>query len=807
MQDLKFALRQLGQSPGLTAVVVLSLTLGIGATATVYCWMRHLVLRPLPGVAAQQELVVVVSNQGGGNVSVPDLEDFVTQGGVFTGALVAMPTAASLSVDQQAEWIQAQIVSANAFDLLGVRPVLGRTFRPGEDHKPGGNPVLVISERLWRRRFGGDPAVIGRVVDLNRHPFTIIGVAPASFLGTLAPSVFDAWAPASMIWEVRNQSVNFLTRRTWRGWLNLARLRPGVTIDEARTALEAVGARLTAAHPDTNRDIHHRVVPLSACPWSAAAIVGPALRLLLVVCAGVLLIVAANVASLLLARAIGRRKEIAIRLAAGASRGRILRLLLTESMLLALLGGAGGVLFASWAADALPFLLPEPAAHLALDFALDPPTLALTLLVTLAAGLAFGFLPAWQASAPNLNEVLKESGRGATGDPSHHRARRILVVAEIALALVLLVGAGLCVKGLGRARRVDFGFSPDRVLLGGLQIGMNGYNPETGMKFYRQVRERLAALPGVEEAALASWLPLGLGGCKGTGVQVEGRVRPPGENATYEFAIISPRYFAVMRIPLLAGRDFTDLDDAGAPGAVIVNEAFAQRFWPGQDPIGRKIRSGGRERTVVGLARNGKYNRLTERPSCFLYLPYQQGVSDLDLGLCVRTKGDPLAAAASIRQTVADLDPGVDLLGVKPLTTHIEAVFFAQRLAALLLTLLGGVALVLAAMGVYAVMAYAIGQRQQEFGVRMALGASARDVLLQVVGEGLLLAAAGVAGGLTLAVGVTHLLAGFLYGVSPFDPLIFASAPLLLGLIAVAACAWPAWRATKVDPMVALRAE
>ncbi|HWA26972.1 MAG TPA: ABC transporter permease [Lacunisphaera sp.] len=817
MNDLRFAVRQLLKSPGFTLVAVLSLALGIGATATVLCWMRHLVLQPLAGVADQEELVMLVSNQGGGNVSVPDLQDFVAQSGVFAGALVSMPSHASLSVDHQAGWINAQIISANAFDLLGVKPILGRAFRPEEDRTPGGNPVLIISERLWRRRFKGDAGVIGRVVDLNRHAFTIIGVAPASFPGTMAPSITDAWAPSSMIWEVRNQATGFLDQRPWRGWLNLARLRPGVSLAEARAAVESVNARLTADHPDTNRDIHHRVVPLAECPWSAATIVGPVFRLLLVVCAGVLLIVAANVANLLLARAVGRRKEIAIRLAAGASRARLLRQLLIESLVLAVLGGAGGVLLAGWMIDALPFLLPEPAPDLVLDFSLDGMVIGLVVALTLGTGVLFGLLPAWQASRADVNEALKESGRGSSGGAASHRARRLLVVAEVALALVLLAGAGLCLKGLARARQLDLGFNPDHVLTAGLQIGMNGYTRETGPAFYRQLRDRLATLPGVEHAALASWFPLGLAGCKGTGVRVDGYTRPAGEDATYEYAIVSPSYFAAMRISLLAGRDFTDQDDASSPGVAIVNEAFARRFWPGQDPIGRKFRSGGRERTIVGLARTGRYNRLDEPASCFLYLPYQQGVPDLDLELCVRFKApqpgqggagsDAAAFAKDLRRTVAQLDPGVDLVDVRPLRARLEAIFFAQRMASLLLTLLGVLALTLASMGVYAVMACMVGQRTQEFGVRLALGAAPRQVLWLVLRQGLGLAAAGIAGGLLLTAAVTRLLASFLHGVHPLDPVVLGAVALLLVVVALIACWLPARRATLVDPMVALRAE
>jgi len=808
LADLRFAFRQLGKSPGFVAVVVLSLALGIGTTTTVLCWLGNLVLHPLPGVARQEQLVVLVSNCGGGCASIPDLRDFGEHHEVFAGTEASMPTAACLTVDNQPEWIQAQTVSANFFELLGVKPVLGRTFLPDEDQKPGGNPVLVIGENLWRRRFGGDPSILGRVVDLNRHSFTIVGVAPASFHGSMSPMIFDVWAPSSMIWEVRNQGTYFLTVRSARGWHNLARLQPGVSIQQAQAAVALLDAQLAQAYPRTNTGTHHRVVPLSQCPWSAAPIMGPTLALLLAVSLGVQLIVAANVANLLLARAVSRQKEIAIRLAAGASRARLIQQLLTESVLLALLGGVVGVLFASWAVDSFPLFLPaELSSQSHLEFPLDATALGFALLLTLATGLAFGLFPALQASRPDLYAVLKEGGRSTQGGAAHHRLRSSLVVAEVAIAVVLLIGAGLCIKGLRQARQIDPGFSADHVLIAGLQIGMNGYDQETGKIFYRQARQRLAALPGVEEAALASWFPLGLSGCKGGGVYVEGYPRPDGEDLTYEFATVSPRYFAAMRIPLLAGRDFTDQDDSGAPKVAIVNEAFARRFWPGQDPLGRRFNVDGTWRMVIGLAKQGKYNRLSEGAWCFFYLPYQQGVPDLDLNLCVRTQGDPTAFANTLRQAVHDQDPGVELLQTTPLAVHSGMVLFPQRMASSVLVLLGLIALVLSAMGVYAVMAYAVSQRTQEFGLRIALGATPRDVLRLVLGRGVLMAAAGLAAGLLLALAVTRLLAGFLYGVSPFDPLTFLGVPLTLMPIALLACYLPARRATKVDPMIALRAE
>ncbi|PTX90726.1 ABC transporter permease [Opitutus sp. ER46] len=808
MHDLRFAVRQLFKSPGFTAVVVLSLALGIAANATVLAWLQRFVLHPLPGVADQEELVVLVSNQGGGNVSLPDLRDFTADRTLFAGAFASMPTPVCLTTEQQPEWLKAQVVTANFFDVLGVRPLLGRTFLPQEDQTPSGNFVLVISERLWRRRFAAAPDIVGRVVDLNRQSFTIVGVVPDAFDGSLPPARFDLWAPASMITEVRNQGRFFLTERTARGWHNLVRLQPGVSLAQARAAVAATEPRLQQAYPKESRNARYRLVPLTECPWGGQTVFGPTLRLLLAVSMGVQLIVIANVANLLLARAVDRRREIAIRLAAGASRAQLIRQFLTESVLLALLGACLGLCIASWTVDSVVWLLPtEIARENVLTFSLDPLTLTLTIGIAIATGLLFGLAPALHAARTDVNTALKEGGRGSGAGVGHHRLRRLLVIGEVSLALVLLVSAGLCAKGLQQARQVDIGFNPDRVLLGHLQIGMNGYNATTALPFYRELRQRLAAEPAIEEAALASWFPLGLEGCKGTGVYVEGYEPLPSHNPTYELAVVSPRYFATLRIPLVTGRDFTDADDAAAPRVAIVNEHFARRFWPGQDPIGRRFRASGEWRTIVGVARAGKYNRLNEEPDPFLFLPYQQGVPDLDLSICVLARGAAESAAAPIRQALRQLDPGVELLRTRTLTGHVAMSFFMPRVASSLLLLLGGVALLLAAMGVYAVIAYAVSQRTREFGVRLALGAQPRDLLAQVLRQGLALGLAGIVVGLGLAVALTRLLQGFLYGVSPFDPLTFALIPALLLGVAGFACVVPARRAMRVDPVEALRAE
>lgn len=807
LSDLRYVFRQLGRAPGFTAVAVLSLALGLGANTTVLSWIRHILQRPLPGVTHQEQIVALVSREGGGNISLLDSRDLDGLHTVFAGVAVSQITPASLQVDQETGWTYGQITSANFFSLLGVQPLLGRTFLPDEDLKPGGNPVLVLGEKLWRRRFGADPDVVGRVVELNHHSFTVIGVVPAQFPGTMTGVACEFWAPVSMVREVASWPLDYITWRGSRPFHNVVRLLPGVTLEQAQAVVDGLNTRLAEMYPRSNRITRYRLVTYAHAPFGAQSFLGPALRLLQAVSLGVLLIVAANVANLLLSRAAGRQKEIAIRLASGASRGRIVRLLLTESLVLALLGGVGGVLIALWTVGGIAAFLPSGQLPIAISGGLDGPTLALTLGLSLVTGLVFGLVPALRVSRPQLYETLKEGGRTSSGGATHHRTRSVLVIAEIALALMLLVGASLCLKGLRRAQQVDFGFDPQQVLTSGLQIGMNGYTEQTAPAFYRQLQTRLAALPEVETAALASWFPLGLEGCKGHGVEVDGYVRPEGENPTVEYARLSPDYFTAMRIPLVAGRDFNSADTADAEPVAIVNEHFARHYWPGLNALGRKFRVAGKERTVIGIAKGGKYRTLDEPPHPFFYLPYLQGVPELDLGLCLRVRGDPAALVETVRQTVRSLDPAVDLWNSRPLTTHIQGAFFAQRIASTLLAALGLVALTLAAMGVYAVMAYAVSQRTQEFGVRMALGARPRDVLWQVLRRGLLLAVIGTCLGLAGAAALTRLLSGFLYGVSPFDVATFVAVPLSLICVAVLACWLPARRATLVDPIEALRAE
>ncbi len=808
IRDLVYAVRRMKKAPGFTAVILFSLALGVGASATVLCWLRQIVYFPLKGVQDQGNLVVLVSNQGGGSVSLPDLRDFEKLPSLFDGAVATMSTPVCLTLDRAQEMVDGEIVSAHYFELMGVKPILGRTFLPGEDRNPGGDTLAVISENLWRRRFAADPAVIGRVIDLNRHSFTIIGVAPRSFQGSQSIFAYDLWVPLSMISEIRNQERTFLTSRSARGWHNIARLHPGTSLAAAQAAIDTFHRKLIEDYPNSNRDITYRVLPLSQCPWGAQTVMGPSLKLLLAVSLGVLLLVAANVTNLLLAQTANRQKELAIRLSSGASKSRVAWQLLTENLFLALLGTMVGLGLAQMMVNLMPRFFPTVlVTRVSLAFELDSITVAFSLLLTLFTWLLCGGIPAWYGSHPELCRSLKQSGTFHHTSPAFTRLRNGLVITEVALALMLLVGAGLCYQGLQEARRMDPGFRSEKVLLAGLRIGMNGYEEENGKSFYRRLQQRLSTLPGVEEAALASWFPLGLAGCKGTRVEVEGYQHPLRERVTYEYARVSPRYFAVMGIPLLAGRDFSEADDRQSSRVAIVNEHFARRFWPGQDPIGHRFRAGRDWCTVVGLAKAGKYNRLSEGPWPFFYLPYQQGVPDLDLDLCIRTQGDPEAMISLVRRTLQELDPGVQMLQALPLSVHTQFVLIPEVFASRLLTLLGIVALCLAAMGVHAVMAYGVSRRIQEFGIRMALGADCRNIYRLVFTQGLRLIAAGALVGLALAMMLSRMLHSFLYGVSPFDPLIFLSVTAILILVALLACWFPARQATRVDPLRALKTE
>lgn len=809
LHDIQFALRQLRKAPAFTAIVVVTLALGIGATTTVFCWIQAVLWRPFPGVRAPDELVVLCNRQGtlqSDCVSYPNLKDYAKLTNIFAGVIGSQVTPACLSVEGNVEWVYGQIATADFFDVLGVQPGLGRFFRADEEQAPGSAPVLVLSHGFWQRRFGGDPSIVNRPVELNRKPFTIIGVAPAAFRGTMSGLVCDFWAPLVM-----HQEVAHFGSLTERGdsWLHtIGRLQPRVTQTQAQAAVDLRARQLEAAYPASNRERGLVVLPPYKSPWGGQAFFLPVLQVLMVVSFGVLLIVAANIANLLLARAIGRQKEISIRLALGIKRRRLVAQLLTESLLLALVAGAVGILMAHWTSQLLLAFMPNSYLPIRYQFQLDGQTLVFTLTVSLITGVLFGIVPAFQALRTNLQNVLKEGGRTSASGGQHHRIRNALVVAEVALALTLLAGAALCIQGFRKARQIDPGFDPSNALVAGLRLGAHGYTEETAKVFYRQLRERLAALPGVRQAALASWFPLGFEGGSGTGAQPEGYQRAPNEDTSAPYSIVSPHYFDAMRIPLLEGRDFTERDDTNAAPVVVINEALAQRYWPGQSALGRRLTLfGQRAATVIGVVKTGKYRTLSEPPRPFVFLPAEQGVWDLNLGVILRTTGSPTSMAGALRREVRALDPGVEVWATLPYEDFMQAAFIAQRIAASLLALLAFVSLFLASLGIYGVMAYLVGQRTHEIGVRMALGARIPDILRLIMARGIGLTSAGMLVGLLGSLALTRLLGSFLHGVSPFDPLTFLAVTLLLAGVATLACLLPALRGARVDPVVALRGE
>jgi predicted permease len=819
-QDLRYALRLLVKRPGFSAAVILMLALGIGINTTVFSWVETLVLDPLPGVADPERLVVIVPAYRGnirqGSVPYPDFQELAGLSGVWSGIMGASSGPALLDVGGSgggatgaSDWVFGRVATVNTFDLLGVRPFLGRFFLPSEDSGEGAHPVLVISYDLWQRRFGGDPKVLGRTVDVNRHLFEIIGITPPEFQDIVPGLRTDFWAPLSMHQEV---IAGGSYQSHSNHWIQpLARLRPGVGIAAAQAAMTALSQRLEKAYPDTNLGVEYKAFSLQSSPVGGQTALLPILTLLLAVGAAVLLIVVLNVANLLLARAVDREREIALRLAIGGGRSRLVRQLLTESLLLALLGGALGALLASAAVRLFNLFLPVLQVPLAFDFHLHARTLAFTLLLTLGTTVLFGLVPALKGSRADDLQGALQQGRSAATSPRYGRLQSILVAVEVGLSLVLLIGAGLCVQGLARARRIDLGFATQNILTCELSLSPSGYSPPMAKLFDIRLRDRLATLPGVSEVSLADALPLGQRSMAQAQVEVDGEAADSLEDRMVSMQMVSPGYFSALRIPLTAGRDFTDQDNAQVPNVAILNETMARRFWPGQNPLGRTFRMAvgvapKAPFTVIGIVRSGKYRSLAEPPAAALYLQYQQRpIAALFMTAILRTKGDPASLAAAVRREVHALDPRVEPRSVQPLQDYIQPAFATVEAGATLLSALGLTALVLAVLGLYGVMAYVVSRRTYEIGVRIALGARPGHVFRQVLGQALRLVLIGELLGLLLAFAVTHGLASVLYGVSPRDPLTFSVIPLLFALIALIACYGPIRRALRVDPTVALR--
>ncbi|MGH9843323.1 MAG: ABC transporter permease, partial [Blastocatellia bacterium] len=661
-QDLRYGARMLVKNPGFTLIAVLTLALGIGANSTIFSLVNALLLRPLPIERPEQLAAVFTSDYSSGDFgasSYPDYVDFRDRNEAFSGLVAYQPRPFSLSVEGVNERAFGEVVSGNYFSVLGVKPVLGRGFLPEEDRTPGAHPVVVISHKLWQRRFGGDPAIIGRGLKLNGHPFTIVGVAAQGYSGLIRGFGADLWAPAMMMEQLSPGSTP-LTGRGDRSFMLMGRLKAGVTIGQARAGFRLIAEQLFKEHPQRWENIRRESRAITLLPESESRVM-PEFRtpllifmaLLMAVVALVLLIACANIANLLLARAAMRRREIAIRLSLGAGRARLIRQLLTESLLLACLGGAAGLLLAAWGADVLMAFKPPVEFPIEIDLRADWRVLGFTCGISLLTGILFGLAPALTASRPDLVASLKdEAGAGGGG---RGRLGGALVVAQVALSLLLLIGSGLFLRSLRNAGAIDPGFDADNLLAMSMDLSLQGYNETTARNFSRQMLERVRALPGVESASLTEYLPLGMGGAR-RGITIEGYTPRTGESTEVGSMAVAPGFVETLRMPLLQGRAFKEQDQGreGAPSAVLVNEAFARRYWPGQQPLGKRIQMGSGNNNdapyleVAGVVKDGKYATLGEEATPFFYYNNAAGYESAPT-LIVRTRGNPLDSLAAVR--------------------------------------------------------------------------------------------------------------------------------------------------------------
>ncbi|HET6229022.1 MAG TPA: ABC transporter permease [Longimicrobiaceae bacterium] len=806
LQDVRYAVRTLMRSPGFALVAVLTLALGIGANTALFTILDGVFVRPAPGVNGGGRLVWVAQQYAGGNstrMSLADLRDYrAGTAGVMEELAAYREVPMALGGDVP-ERIRGEVVTGNYFTALGVRPTAGRLFT-GADDRTSAAPGVVVSHALWTRKMGGDPAAIGRDVVLDGQHFTLVGVAPAGFYGpALGERVPDAWVPVEAYRALMPRERVRMDGRGFSDFAAIGRLREGADVRAADAAVATVARRLEQAFP-----VEHDHVTASVSRVHGSAPAGNNDEPIFLFALGlgvtgiVLLIACANVANLLLGRAAARRREIGIRLAMGAGRTRLVRQLLTESVLLAALGAGAGLWVTVWATGLLLHRLRVP---IPLSLRVDGPVLAATGGLALVTALLFGLLPALQASSPDVLPALRDGGAGAG---SRSKLQRRFAAAQVALSLVLLVCAGLMLRSLGKAGSVDLGFTaPEKVLAVSHDLATQGYSPERAAAFGRELLERARAVPGVRSAALATSVPFGET-WYGNGITLPGHEKDGmGEGGTAFTAAVSPGFFRTLGVALAAGRDVADADRAGTQPVAVVNETMARRWWAGESAVGKHFRIGGEgpDYEVVGVARDYRYMGLSEPIRPFVYLAAAQAPEEgRETTLLVRAD-DPAKVAGPLRQAVREMDPALPVYDVRTLAGYVEQQLEPKRAGGTVLTLFGGLALMLAALGVYGVMAYSVAQRTREIGVRVALGARAKDVMRHFVGEGARLAAWGIGVGTLLAAGVTRLLSSVLLGVTATDFATFAGVALLLAAAAVLASWIPARRAMRVDPMVALR--
>jgi len=805
VRDLRLGLRMLLRNPGFTVLAILCLTLAIGANATVFGWVEGILLRPYPLVSDQERLVALAGTVRGerDETSWPDLLDVQRSCKLCETLFVSNITGATVSVGERAQIITGSIVSANYFDAVGVHPIFGRGFEPGEDTGRNAHPVVVISYHLWQTRFNGDPEIIGKTQRFDNTVHTIVGVAPEGFYGTFVGREMEYWVPASMV-EVFNAGSNKLEDRGARWCEAYVRLKPGATRSQVQQEISAIAARLETEYPDTNRGRSIKVWPLWNTPFNHASHLLPTLQIMVVVAMLVLFIVCANLGNLLLVRSFARRHEMTVRLAVGANRGRLLKQLVTEGLLLSTCGAAGGMLVAYWCRHALVLFFPGDVLYL--PGQIDGRVLGLSATVCLAVTLAVGLVPAFQTRYLALAETLKTEASAVMGARGQAWFRSSLVVLQVTLSFLLLVGATLLMQSLSKIRATSPGFST-QVFDTSIPLVTAGYDTPRAKIFQDELIQRVRALPGIEAAAYARVVPLSYQSYSSTPIAVDGYEPPANGESTDElYNEVSPDYFATMGIPLISGREFTRADDESAPRVAIVNQTMVARYWRGQNPIGQRLQVKGNWVQVVGVVKDSKYYSIEETPRPFFYVPLRQYFA-IEPDIHIRTTQPLQTIQSTLLREVRALDPNLALYEMITLQEQVNRSTSEQLVAVTLVAFFGGLALLLASIGLYGVMSYTVSQSTRELGLRMALGASASNVLRLVLSRGLLLITTGMLIGIALALLLTRLLGDLLYHVSPRDPLAFAVALAVMTVASTAACFLPAWRATRTDPIRALRAE
>lgn len=817
LQDLRFGFRMLLRNPGFSILAVLCLTVGIGANAAVFSWIEGVLFRPFPAVAHQDRMVAIAGTQprgdkgsvgfGSTDVSWPDFLDFRRSCTLMDWFIVDRITGSTISIGERAERVAGSVVSSNYFDALEIHPILGRGFQSDEDWGRNGHPVTVISYWLWKERLHSDPDIIGKKQLLNGVPHTIVGVAPPGFYGTFVGYPMQFWVPVSMQEKFTGGSYQLEDRgETWIE--GFARLKPGVSIEQAQSELSTVAKRLENEYAETNRGRGVKIFPLWKTPFNQAGALAPTLGISLVAVFFVLLIACANVSSLLLVRSLARQHEMTVRLAIGCRRGRLLRQLLTEGLILSVLSSVSGLVVAYFCRNLLVIFFPLSSVIATnLSGQMDWRVLAFSAGVCLVSTLIFALVPALQTTNLDIAGALKAESGTSSGSRAKSRLRSTMVLVQVSLSFILLVGGALLMQSLQRLRTADPGFSADRVVATGFDLVGAGYDPERSKLFRQELLERAQAMPGVESAVWEKSRPFSYVGYLSAPIVVDGYEPRSDEQPRVEYNPVGPGYFATMGIPILSGREFTRIDNETTYPAVIVNQLMVQKYWHGVDPVGKRVQLGGQSMLVVGVAKDSKYSSFVEFPQPFLYVCAGQ-VPLVNADLVIRTNQSSGTVSSELLRAVRSLDSGLGMGEVVPMREHMNRTALAsQQIVVALLTIFAAMALSLAAVGLYGVMSYSVSQSKREIGLRMALGAGASHLFRVVMSHGLALSFGGIVLGSISAFALTRFIAigSLLYEVNPLDPGAFVLASLVMILISVAACLLPAWKASRTNPVQALR--